>query len=135
MRVLRLDGNGLGLSELRAVAARAVRVTRSPSARSAIRASRRVVELAIRSGAKVYGVTTGFGKFADVAIPLDRIEALQRNLIRSHAAGVGPPLPDRAVRAMIALRVNALARGCSGIPVETVDALPPMLPADVLPVR
>jgi histidine ammonia-lyase len=134
MRVLRLDGNGLGLPELSAVADRAVRVTLSPSARVAIRASRRVVERAIRSGAKVYGVTTGFGKFADVAIPRDRIEALQRNLIRSHAAGVGAPLPDRAVRAMIALRVNALARGCSGIRVETVEALLALLAADVLPV-
>ncbi|HEY1252198.1 MAG TPA: histidine ammonia-lyase [Thermoanaerobaculia bacterium] len=134
MRVLRLDGNGLGLSELAAVSRRSVRLTLAPSARAAIRASRRVVERAIRSGEKVYGVTTGFGKFADVAIPRDRIEALQRNLIRSHAAGVGAPLPDRAVRAMIALRVNALARGCSGIRVETVEALLALLAADVLPV-
>ena len=134
MRILRLDGNGLGLAELSAVADRSVRVALSPAARRAIRASRRVVDRAIRSGERVYGVTTGFGKFADVAIPRERIEALQRNLIRSHAAGVGAPLPDGAVRAMMALRVNALARGCSGIRLETVEALVAMLAADVLPV-
>jgi len=134
VRTLRLDGNGLGLAELTAVADRSARAALSPAARRAIRASRRVVDRAIRSGERVYGVTTGFGKFADVAIPRDRIEALQRNLIRSHAAGVGAPLPDRAVRAMMALRVNALARGCSGIRVETVEALLAMLAADVLPV-
>jgi histidine ammonia-lyase len=134
MRTLRLDGSGLGLPELSAVADRAVRVTLAPAARSAMRASRRVVDRAIRSGERVYGVTTGFGKFADVAIPRERIEALQRNLIRSHAAGVGAPLPDGVVRAMMALRVNALARGCSGIRVETVEALLAMLAADVLPV-
>jgi histidine ammonia-lyase len=134
MRTLRLDGNGLGLPELSAVADRSVRVALSPAARRAMQASRRVVDRAIRSGERVYGVTTGFGKFADVAIPRERIEALQRNLIRSHAAGVGAPLPDRAVRAMIALRVNALARGCSGIRVATVETLLAMLAADVLPV-
>ena len=134
MRTLRLDGNGLGLPELSAVADRGVRVALSPAARRAMQASRRVVDRAIRSGERVYGVTTGFGKFADVAIPRERIEALQRNLIRSHAAGVGTPLPDRAVRAMIALRVNALARGCSGIRVATVETLLAMLAADVLPV-
>ncbi|HEY2797749.1 MAG TPA: histidine ammonia-lyase [Thermoanaerobaculia bacterium] len=134
MRTLRLDGSGLGLSELAAVGDRTVRLTLSPAARSAMRASRRVVDRAIRSGERVYGVTTGFGKFADVAIPRERIEALQRNLIRSHAAGMGTSLSDRVVRAMIALRVNALAMGCSGIRVETVEALLAMLAADVLPV-
>ncbi len=134
MRLLRLDGNGFGLPELAAVAERRVRLALSPAARRAMRASRRVVDRATRSGASVYGVTTGFGKFADVPIPPERIEALQRNLIRSHAAGVGAPLPDAAVRAMIALRVNALARGYSGIRVPTVESLLAMLAADILPV-
>ena len=97
-------------------------------------ASRRVVDRAVRSGARVYGVTTGFGKFADVPIAADQIETLQRNLIRSHAAGVGVPLEDRAVRAMMALRANALARGNSGIRVATVETLLEMLSADILPV-
>ena len=134
MRLLRLDGNGFRLPALAAVAERRVRLALSPAARRAMRASRRVVDRATRSGASVYGVTTGFGKFADVPIPPDRIEALQRNLIRSHAAGVGAPLPDAAVRAMIALRVNALARGFSGIRVPTVESLLEMLAADILPI-
>jgi histidine ammonia-lyase len=79
-------------------------------------------------------VTTGFGKFADVAIPSDQIADLQKNLIRSHAAGVGPPLAAPAVRAMMLLRANALARGNSGIRVSTVRTLLAMLAADILPV-
>jgi histidine ammonia-lyase len=134
MRLLRLDGNGFTLDALRAVADRSVRLALSPSARRAMRASRRVVDRAIESGAKVYGVTTGFGRFADVPIPPDQIATLQRNLIRSHAAGVGPELSDRVVRAMMALRANALARGQSGIRVSTVESLLKMLAADILPV-
>ena len=93
-----------------------------------------MVDRAVRSNDRVYGVTTGFGKFADVAIPPAELESLQRNLIRSHCAGVGAPLPDEAVRAMMVLRANALARGNSGIRVSTVEALLGMLAADILPV-
>ena len=134
MKMIRLSGDGLTLADLVAVAERRARVTLSPRARQAIAASRRVVDRAVRSGETVYGVTTGFGKFADVAIPAGEIESLQRNLIRSHAAGVGAPLPDAAVRAMMALRANALARGNSGIRVATVETLLAMLAADILPV-
>ena len=94
MRIIRLSGEGLTLADLVAVAERRARVTLSPKARRAIGASRRVVDRAVRSGETVYGVTTGFGKFADVPIPPGEIETLQRNLIRSHAAGVGAALPD-----------------------------------------
>jgi histidine ammonia-lyase len=134
MKMIRLSGDGFTLADLVAVSERGARVTLSPRARRAIAASRRVVDRAVRSGDTVYGVTTGFGKFADVAIPAGEIESLQRNLIRSHAAGVGEPLPDPVVRAMMALRANALARGNSGIRVSTVETLLAMLEADVLPV-
>jgi histidine ammonia-lyase len=97
-------------------------------------ASRRVVDRAVRRGDRVYGLTTGFGSLADVAIPREKLEELQANLIRSHSAGVGEPLPDAAVRATIALRANALAKGRSGIRVSTVEALLAMLAADALPV-
>ena len=97
-------------------------------------ASRATVERAVALGQSVYGVTTGFGKFADVAIEPERIEELQRNLVRSHAAGVGAPLPDRTVRAMMLLRANALAKGFSGVRVGTVRTLLEMLEKDVLPV-
>jgi len=134
VKSLRLSGRGMTLEDLRAVADRGVRVSLSAEARRAIASSRRVVERALKRGDRVYGLTTGFGKFAEVAISADEIGELQRNLIRSHAAGVGPPLPDGAVRAMIALRANALARGFSGIRLETVETLLRMLAADVLPV-
>ncbi len=134
MKIIRLAGEGLTLDDVAAVARRAARVTLSPSARRSIAASRRVVDRAVRSNVRIYGVTTGFGKFADVAIPPSELESLQRNLIRSHCAGVGAPLPDEAVRAMMVLRANALARGNSGIRVSTVEALLGMLATDILPV-
>jgi len=134
MKSLRLSGFDLRLEDLVAVSKRQARAALAPSARRAMAASRRVVDRAIRSGARVYGVTTGFGKFADVAIPPDQIADLQRNLIRSHAAGVGPALEAPAVRAMMLLRANALARGNSGIRIATVETLVAMLAADVLPV-
>ncbi|HEX4441380.1 MAG TPA: histidine ammonia-lyase [Thermoanaerobaculia bacterium] len=134
MKMIRLDGESLTLESVAAVADRSVRAALSPGARRAMTASRRVVERAVRSGANAYGVTTGFGKFADVAIPREDLETLQRNLVRSHTAGVGPPLEDRAVRAMMVLRANALAKGLSGVRVGTVETLLAMLAADVLPV-
>ncbi len=134
MKTIRLTGSALRLADVVAAARRECRAALAPSARRAMAASRRVVDRAIRSGATVYGVTTGFGKFADVVIPTADIEDLQRNLIRSHAAGVGAPLGPAAVRAMMILRSNALARGNSGIRVATVEALLAMLAADILPV-
>ena len=133
MRILLLTGDDLALRDLPAIGERRVRVRLAPGARRRMAASRRVVDRAVEKNRKVYGLTTGFGKFADVAIPRDELLALQRNLVRSHAAGVGPPLPDDVVRAMIALRANALAKGFSGIRVGTVQKLLAMLDADILP--
>ena len=134
MKRLLLTGSNLALSDVRAAADRRLSAGLAPSARRAMSRSRRVVERAVRAGKRVYGVTTGFGRFADVAVPPAEIGTLQRNLVRSHAAGVGEPLPDAAVRAMMLLRANALARGESGIRVSTVETLLGMLAADVLPV-
>jgi histidine ammonia-lyase len=128
-----LTGGGMTLDDLDAIAERRVRVELSPAARRAMTASRRTVERAVAKGERIYGITTGFGRFADVAIPPDQLTELQRNLVRSHAAGVGNLLPDGAVRAMMALRANALASGRSGIRVATVQTLLDMLRADILP--
>ena len=122
------------LDDLEDIARRRVRVGLSPTARRAMAASRKTVERAVTRGESIYGITTGFGRFADVPIHADRLTELQRNLVRSHAAGVGDPLPDGAVRAMMALRANALARGRSGIRVSTVETLLEMLAKDVLPI-
>lgn len=134
MKRLALTGSGLTLAELAEAADRRARVVLAPGARRAMTASRKTVERAIARGAIVYGVNTGFGNFADVAIPPGQLAELQRNLVRSHSAGVGAPLSDRVVRAMMVLRANALAKGFSGIRVATVESLLRMLAADVLPV-
>src|SRR5207245_4292217 len=80
-----------------------------------------------------YVISTGFGSFADVKIASDALDTLQLNLLRSHAAGVGEPLPVRAVRATIALRANVLAKGFSGIRLETLEALIALLNKNVHP--
>jgi histidine ammonia-lyase len=81
----------------------------------------------------VYGINTGFGALAETAIPHDALGALQLNLLRSHAAGVGEPLPVRAVRATMALRANVLAKGFSGIRRQTLEALIALLNGGVHP--
>ena len=134
MKRLALTGADLTLGDLADAADRRARVVLAPGARRAMTASRKTVERAIARGARVYGVNTGFGRFADVAISTEELEDLQRNLVRSHSAGVGAPLPDRVVRAMMVLRANALAKGFSGIRVATVESLLRMLGADILPV-
>ncbi len=97
-------------------------------------ASRAVIERAVAEGETVYGVTTGFGDLADVRIEPGQTAELQRNLVRSHAAGVGDPLPVEVVRAMLLLRANGLAIGLSGVRPELVDLLCEMLNAGVHPV-
>lgn len=122
MPALTLTGNDLSLSDLQAVAAGAL-VQFSDSAVLAMLASRAVVDGAVARGEVVYGVNTGFGNFADVRIGATDLEALQRNLVRSHAAGVGPTLPIPETRALMVLRANVLAKGYSGARVETAQLL------------
>src|SRR5213595_1815153 len=110
-----LDGHSLSIPDVVAVARHGMRVAITPHALAAVTASRRTVEAAVTRGDTIYGVNTGFGKLAHVRIPPDRIRALQLNLIRSHASGVGEPLPVDGVRAMMLLRANVLARGTSGV--------------------
>ena len=111
---IEIDGRGLSLEEVERVADGA-RVRLSPEARGRMEASREVVESALASGRAVYGVTTGFGRMSDTAIPSDQLTALQVNLLRSHAAGVGEPLPARTTRAIALLRANTLAGGRCGV--------------------
>ena len=82
----------------------------------------------------VYGVSTGFGKLADVHIPSDKLEQLQVNLVRSHSCGIGRPLSEPEVRAMMLLRANVLALGFSGIRLEVIQFLVGMLNKNVCPV-
>ena len=132
--MIELDGTSLSLDALARIAFDRETVALSEDARARVRASRDIVESHAAAGRPVYGVNTGFGALADVAIPQDQLAQLQVNLIRSHAAGVGAPLPTPAVRALIALRANVLAKGYSGIRSDTVDALIALLNAGVHPV-
>lgn len=109
-------------------------VVLDPEAKGRMEASRRVVEAAVSGGAVIYGVTTGFGHLAQVAVAPEVAALLQQNLVRSHAAGVGPILPRPIARAMVALRAHALAQGWSGVRPEVVERLIDFLNYDVVPV-
>ncbi len=119
-----LDGRSLTLEQVEAVAlGKAACVALAPAAREAVAASRAFIEAKVARGERVYGVTTGFGRLADVVIAPEERSQLQHNLVRSHASGMGEPLDAPAVRAIMLLRANALARGHSGCRVEVVERL------------
>ena len=128
-----LDGSHLDVSDLLAIADTREPVGLAPEARARVAAARAVVEAKAAGDAPVYGVNTGFGSFAETRIDKADLARLQLNLLRSHAAGVDAPLPVRTVRAAMALRANVLAKGYSGIRVETLDALLALLNNGVHP--
>ena len=132
--VILLDGGSLTLDQLVAIAHDDERVGLTDAARGRVRAAREVVDEFAHRDEPTYGINTGFGSFAEVRIPPDSLDALQVNLLRSHAAGVGDPLPIPVVRATMALRANVLAKGFSGIRLETLDLLIELLNRHVHPV-
>jgi histidine ammonia-lyase len=129
-----LDGHSLTLDHLVAIAHEDAEVALAPAAETRVRAAREVVDRVAQGDAAAYGINTGFGSFAEVKIPAESLEQLQLNLLRSHAAGVGAPLSIPVVRAMMALRANVLAKGFSGIRVETLRLLIDLLNRRVHPV-
>jgi histidine ammonia-lyase len=131
--MIELDGASLTLDQLLAIADRGEAVLIAPPARERVQAARAIVERRARGDEPAYGINTGFGSFAEVKIAPDALDALQLNLLRSHAAGLGDPLPARTVRATMALRANVLAKGFSGISLATLDALVALLNAGVHP--
>ena len=131
---IELDGARLTLADLESAARGRRPVALAPAAREAVTRARHVVDEAVARRAVVYGVTTGFGNFADVAIPHDRLRELQLNLVRSHAAGVGEPLDEAETRALMLLRANVLAKGFSGIRLATLELLIGMLNHGIHPV-
>jgi histidine ammonia-lyase len=132
---LEIRGDGLRLEDVERVAnTRSIELLLADSARVRVRAARAMVERAIAEKRVVYGLTTGFGALAEVAIPLDRIRELQVNLIRSHAAGVGAPLPEAETRAIMLLRANVLALGHSGIRESVIELLLELLNRGVHPI-
>src|SRR3954469_13134005 len=123
MKSLQLHPGSLTLDDLQALHAGGLQLTLAPAARAAIAASAQVVQRAAQGDAPVYGVNTGFGKLANKRISQGELDALQRNLIRSHSVGVGAPLQPAVVRLMLALKAASLARGFSGVRQEVVDTL------------
>src|SRR5438445_4983791 len=130
---MELNGQKLTLADIAAVALSGQAVEISTLARPRILASRKLVEEIIARDAAVYGVSTGFGKLSDVRIPRDALGELQLNLVRSHACGIGQPLSELEVRAMMLLRANVLALGLSGIRPEVIQMLCEMLNRRVHP--
>jgi len=132
MEKIILDGRKLCVDDVMAVANGAqIQVTDEVYAKMAV--ARSLVDKAVEEKRVIYGITTGFGKFAEVSINQDECGQLQQNLIMSHACGVGEPFEIEIVRAMMCLRLNALSVGNSGISRETFDVLLNMLNANVIP--
>jgi histidine ammonia-lyase len=128
-----LSGNDLTIEQVCAVARRNERVEISEAAVVAMRRSRLIVERLAAGDDPVYAVNTGVGLLADVRVPATDLAALQRNVVRSHAAGVGPPLRKNEVRAMMLIRANVLAKGFSGIRTVVAERLCDLLNSGVTP--
>ncbi|MEI8297565.1 MAG: histidine ammonia-lyase [Pseudomonadota bacterium] len=128
-----LDGRDLTLDSVAGLAAGA-RYSLAPEALVRMNRSRDAVDATIAKGAASYGITTGFGAFANRRIPPAKLVELQTNLVRSHSVGVGTPLAAHHVRRILLLKANSLAAGYSGIRPAVVETLLKLLAADVLPV-
>lgn len=125
----------LSLPQLRRLCANPeARIVLAPACRAGIRASAQLVARAAAGDAPVYGVNTGFGKLATQRIAREDLDLLQLKLLRSHAVGVGEPLPARVVRLVLLLKAASLARGFSGVREEVIDGLLALYNAGVTPV-
>jgi histidine ammonia-lyase len=131
--VVELTGTGLSPGDVLAVAREGARVTLAAEARLAMEDSAAVVSRLGARSEPAYGVSTGFGSLANITIPVERRDELQRALVRSHAAGMGPPLEAEVVRAMMLLRARTLAVGYSGARPAVVETILALLNAGVVP--
>ena len=129
-----LTGRDLTLARLKDFEQTRPCVTLSSEARARVSASHATVAAAVAAGDVIYGITTGFGAFANRRIPVQKVKELQLNLVRSHSCGVGEPLPAPLVRRILLLKANSLAAGFSGVRPAIIDALLALLNGDVLPV-
>ena len=128
-----LDGNSLTLDDLAKIVYKFEKVQLTEESKEKVQKCRDYVEKIIAENRVVYGLTTGFGKFANITINPDEIAELQENLIMSHAVGVGNLLSEAETRAITLLRINVLAKGHSGIRLSTLQTLIDMLNAGVHP--
>jgi histidine ammonia-lyase len=132
-QTLTIGAGPLTLSQLRSVLAAPVKIELTAQALTAVDVAARTVADIVRSGEVVYGINTGFGLLANTQIPASDLDALQRNLVLSHACGVGPLLPDAVVRLILVLKIASLSRGASGVRRGTILALKALLDAQVYP--
>jgi len=133
MQALHLNGNDLTLENVAEVAWQHRPVLLASDAREAVKRARAVVDSLVAGNRLAYAITTGVGRLSDVRIAPAQVRELQVNLIRSHSVGVGEPLSEAEVRAMMLLRANSLAKGLSGVRTEVIDALCEMLNRGVYP--
>ncbi len=129
-----INGRDLTLDQLMKVAREGEKVKLSEDAKENVKKARKYIEDKLESGEVIYGLTTGFGKFANVLISREQTEDLQRNLIVSHTCAMGEAYEEKYVRAAMLLRCNALARGNSGIRLETLQTLIDMINEGIHPV-
>ncbi|NXX59421.1 HUTH lyase, partial [Scopus umbretta] len=128
-----LDGNSLTTTDLVNLGKGLYKIKLTPEAEAKVKQSREVIESIVKEQTVVYGITTGFGKFARTVIPNSKLRELQVNLVRSHSAGVGKPLSPERSRMLLALRINVLAKGYSGISLETLQQVIEAFNASCLP--
>ncbi|XP_061495513.1 histidine ammonia-lyase isoform X2 [Rhineura floridana] len=128
-----LDGNSLTTEDLVNLGKGLYKIKLTPEAEIKVKESRDVIESILKERRVVYGITTGFGKFARTVIPNSKLWELQVNLVRSHSAGVGKPLIPERSRMLLALRINVLAKGYSGISLETLQQVIEAFNASCLP--
>lgn len=131
--MIRLDGQSLTAPLLARIAA-GEGVSLDEGALAKVAENRAVVDRIVAEGRTVYGINTGFGQFATVVIPPDQLQQLQLNLVRSHSAGVGEPLPKDQTRALMAARINCLLKAHSGIRPEPIHLLGECLNRDIVPI-
>jgi histidine ammonia-lyase len=129
-----LDGNSLTLEDFIRIVRGGFKVELSEEAMKRVEKARSLVDRFVQEEKVVYGITTGFGKFSDVVISSEEAKELQRNLIISHSCGVGNPLQEEAAKGIMVLRINALAKGFSGIRPSTLNTLVQMVNNNVNPV-
>ncbi len=134
MEFILLDGETLTRQQIDRIVQGYAKVKLSDIAKENVIKSRNRIEAQLQNGAVIYGVNTGFGQLASIRIHDEDNELLQLNLLRSDATGVGEPFPVEVVRAMMVLRANALARGFSGIRLETLELLLALINEHVTPV-
>lgn len=118
-----LDGSSLTSTDLVNLGRGLYKIKLTPVAERKVVQSRELLDTIVKENKVVYGITTGFGKFARTVIPVSKLKELQENLVRSHSAGVGNPLSPERTRMLLALRINVLAKGYSGISLETLRAM------------